>query len=363
MVTQELAAEQMNEEDRAYRGCPVLRDAAILAVLGPIPLPESVGRQGRTEAADVFWCLLAASWAAGARFPLVLPPRRCGTIDSAADLRWGNQTAGVSPVAASQWGLPDGNVGNYRAHAVFGLFRPGKKSVLIIGRYSTCCTETRRGFRRLLAMVGKLFPTTNPDHTELLHTANFITQQDIGGDDSNYINDVELLNAPNVTLLRRGLGFPILVVTGLVFGKVDKQPSIRQLYPIAELGEESGNTRAPLFMRLLVAADQPRIGGEQMEFRDEVMAQLFDAGDPTPKRRLTFNIEVTNDGHTSGIPAFERRTFHNWKRIGRIVFDDAVISYNGDFVIHFRHPTWREDTNDPSTVTRENERKVSQALR
>ena len=39
-------------------------------------------------------------------------------------------------------------------------------------------------------------------------------------------------------------------------------------------------------------------------------------------------------------------------------FDRAVVSYNGDFVIHFRHPTWRDDQNDPATATRINERKV-----
>jgi len=40
------------------------------------------------------------------------------------------------------------------------------------------------------------------------------------------------------------------------------------------------------------------------------------------------------------------------------VFDRAVVSYNGDFVIHFNHPTWRDDPNDPSTATRVKERKV-----
>ena len=41
-----------------------------------------------------------------------------------------------------------------------------------------------------------------------------------------------------------------------------------------------------------------------------------------------------------------------------MTFDNAVASYNGDFVIHFRHPTWRLDRNDPKTATRVDERKV-----
>jgi transposase len=67
---------------------------------------------------------------------------------------------------------------------------------------------------------------------------------------------------------------------------------------------------------------------------------------------------VTDDAETRGPSFRERRTFRNWRRIGTITFDRAVVSYNGDFVIHFRHPTWRYDQNDPATATRINERTV-----
>jgi hypothetical protein len=138
-----------------------------------------------------------------------------------------------------------------------------------------------------------------------------------------------------------------------VFRRVDEEPTIRQLYPIAELGKPDGErTRAPEFMRLLVAPGQPVIPGADLDVRDEVMAHIFDPGDPVPKRTLTFTIEVTDDGHTSGTPFRVRRTFRNWRRIGSLVFDNAVVSYNGDAVIHFQHPTWRRDRNDPATATR-----------
>src|SRR6266487_1881871 len=67
---------------------------------------------------------------------------------------------------------------------------------------------------------------------------------------------------------------------------------------------------------------------------------------------------LSDEGETHGPPFRERRTFRNWRRIGTITFDRAVVSYNGDFVIHFHHPTWRDDQNDPATATRVNERKV-----
>jgi hypothetical protein len=88
------------------------------------------------------------------------------------------------------------------------------------------------------------------------------------------------------------------------------------------------------------------------------MAHIYDKGDPRPKRALEFDIEVTDEGTTRGPQVYERRTFRNWRRIGRIRFTEAVASYNADFVIHFNHPTWRDDPDDPATATRVGERKV-----
>jgi hypothetical protein len=88
------------------------------------------------------------------------------------------------------------------------------------------------------------------------------------------------------------------------------------------------------------------------------MSQIFDRGDPVPRRTLTFTIEVTDHGQTTGPAVKLRRTFQDWRAIGSLVFDNAVISYNGDSVLHFTHPTWREDRNDPKTATRIDGRKV-----
>src|SRR5437763_6890748 len=88
------------------------------------------------------------------------------------------------------------------------------------------------------------------------------------------------------------------------------------------------------------------------------MAQIFDTGEPEAQRILIFNIDVTDNGTTQGTGLMQRRTFQDWHRIGTLVFNDAVISYNGDAVIHFNHPTWREDRNDSSTATRVNGRRV-----
>jgi hypothetical protein len=280
------------------------------------------------------------------------------TVDSRADLRWGPDRSGFRRLLhpngiclIGRWQITDPS-------EYSGYFSAGR-SALVVARYSTCCTETRRGFTRSLSMVGKLFPTTDPNDPTPARPASFITQQDIGGDNTDYINDVELRNAPDTTVLRRGAGLPVILVTGLALARADKMPSIRQLYEIAELGKQPAEpTRAPEYLRFLVAPEQPRIPGDRLDFRDEIMAQIYDRGDPAPKRTLAFDIEVTDEGRTSGPKVRERRTFRNWRRIGRMVFDRAVASHNGDAVIHFSHPTWRDDRNDPRTATRVNGRKV-----
>jgi len=279
-------------------------------------------------------------------------------VDLRADLRWGNDRKGFRRIIHPNGICLTGRWEISEQTPYSGYFQRDSQA-LVVGRYSTCCTETRRGRERSLSLVGKLFPTTDPNHTELLNTANFITQQDIGGDRTDYINDAELRNAPNTTSWRRGFGVPVLLTEAVLFAKTDKQSTQRQLYQIAELGKPEGeSTRTPAFMRLLLDAGQRRIAGEALDFRDEIMAQIFDRGDPIAKRTLTFHIDVTDEGSTRGPDFFQRRTFANWKRIGRLIFDNAVASYNGDFVIHFTHPTWRDDRNDPSTATRVNQRKV-----
>lgn len=280
------------------------------------------------------------------------------TVDSAADLRWGPDRKGFRRIVHPNGVCLIGRWEITEDTGYSGYFARGS-TALTVARYSTCCTETRRGHTRSLSMVGKLFPTADAAATVPMRTANFMTQDDIGGEDTPFINDIELRNAPNTTVSRRGLGAPTLLHVGLVFTNVDTHPTIRQLYTIAELGKPAGEpTRAPEFMRLLVSPDQPRIEGDALDFRDEVMAQIFDRGDGTPKRRLTFHIELTDEGETTGPAVEERRTFRNWRRVGALTFDNAVISYNGDFVIHFPHPTWRENRNDPSTATRIDGRKV-----
>lgn len=355
MKIESYGAIAITEEDRAYRGSRFseVRDAVfanpyqrVWGGLNQPPLPNY-----EVTLSSVLRGLLPF----GKQYLFRQATERA--VDSHADLRWGPDGKGfrrlLHPNGLCLTGTWDINTDTEYS----GYFRNGSQA-RVVARYSTCCAETRRGHTRSLSMVGKLYPT-GVDDSQPSRTASFITQEDIAGDYTDYINDAELRNAPDVSAWRRGSGVTVLLVTGALFQRVDKEPSHRQLYQIAELGKPEGEaTRCPKFMRLLVAADQPRIEGEGLDFRDEVMAQIFDAGDPIPKRTLKFDIEVTDEGKSKGPGVFQRLTFNNWRRIGKMTFDNAVVSYNGDFVIHFNHPTWRHDRNDPSSATRVNERKV-----
>jgi hypothetical protein len=352
----EIGSEQFIDEDRLYSGS---RFREVVDALFANPYQKVWGREGEPPLPDQETTIRSVF---GGLFSLGRPPRfqRASerTLDSGADLRWGPDRKGFTrflhPTGVclvGRWQITEDT-------PYSGYFARGS-TALVVARYSSGAGGNRRGQTRSLAMVGKLFPTIEPGHAMPLRTANFITQEDIGGAQTPSINAAELRNAPDVTVFRRGPAGTLLIKVAAVFQRVDQQPTIRQLYPIAELGKPAGQpTRAPQFMRLLVAAEQPLIAGADLDVRDEVMAQIFDRGDPAPKRRLTFTIDVTDEGITSGTRFRVRRTFRNWRQIGTLVFDNAVVSYNGDAVIHFTHPTWRQDRNDPATATRVNGMKV-----
>lgn len=274
------------------------------------------------------------------------------TVDSRADLRWGADRRGFRRLLHPNGVCLLGRWIIDTPSEYSGYFGDPSEA-LIVARYSTCCTETRRGRRRSLSLVGKLFPTKDPKHLDPLRTANFITQEDIGGDRTEYINDAELRNAPDVTPWRRGWGTPILLITGLLFKFVNVEPAIRQLHTIAELGKPDDQpTRAPEFMRLTVSDEQPRIAGKDLDFRAEILEQFYRREPLVDQdRKLVFHIDVTDQGVRRGLVA-QKWEFDDWQRIGRIEFTEAVASYNSDFVIHFAHPSWRTDRNNPATQTR-----------
>jgi hypothetical protein len=273
-------------------------------------------------------------------------------VKSRADLRWGPDNRGYRRLLHPNGICLFGRWIIDQPTGYSGYFQQGSEA-LIVGRYSTCCTETRRGHTRSLSLVGKLYPTKDENHADPLRTANFITQEDLGGERTIYCNHAKLRNAPDVTPWRRGWGAPILIISGLLFKFVNVEAAVRQLHTIAELGKPDHlPTLTPRFMQLTIPRDQPQIEGSEIDFRDEILAQLYDRGNgEVTGRKLVFDIEVTDEGSRRGLLR-QRWKFGEWHKIGRIEFTEAAASYNSDFVIHFPHPDWRDDPNDPATTRR-----------
>src|SRR6266849_10106761 len=226
MEPEYFGTEEITEEDRAYKGS---RFSEVRDALFANPYQKVWGGDGEPPLPTyqvTLWGVLRGILPFGKRYRFRQATERA--VDSHADLRWGVGGKGFRRIVHPNGICLIGRWTITEETPYSGYFRKGSQA-LVVGRYSTCCTETRRGHTRSLSLVGKLFPTTDPNHTTPHRTANFITQEDIGGANTESINDVELRNAPNTSAWRRRGGLPILMVTGLLFGRVDKQPAHRQL--------------------------------------------------------------------------------------------------------------------------------------
>jgi hypothetical protein len=273
------------------------------------------------------------------------------TLDSFADLRWGSGQ-GVRRILHPNGICLTGVWEITEETSYTGYFAKGSQG-LIVTRYSTGL-GVHRGEKRTLSMVGKLYPTLNP--AEKHRTASFITQDDLGAAYPEGIHDVLLRNAPNITVSKRFPDLGSLFLIGFTFFRVDMKNTIRQLYEIAELGKpEDVPTCCPQFMQLRLRDDNKVGGGDETaDFRDEILLNLH-RPDGT-KVPLVFDIEVADQGEVTGL-LDKKLEVSSWRKIGTITLDEAAASYNGDHVIHFHHPKWRDDVNKaeesgPSTAAR-----------
>lgn len=257
-----------------------------------------------------------------------------------------------------------------------GYFSKGAKG-LIIARISTEGANVSNRETKSLSLVGKIFPTT--DENQVVNTANFFTQDDIGGrSPSDGVNnvltiaDVQMRNAPDVSINKRiesggHAGFLSFLATKKVFEKVDLETTVRQLYQISEAGlpsEEQGV--APKFMKLKYSGERPGFANDKKldDFRIWIKHHIQNY------KPLVFEITVSNKGRIKKVAKSddvnptrlgnERKRIKavtvqglEWSQpIGQIVFDQVIASSGCDHRIHFQHPPWRRNLNDPATVTR-----------
>jgi hypothetical protein len=203
-----------------------------------------------------------------------------------------------------------------------GYFAQGS-SGLIIARASVALSDTTRGNFRGFGLAGKIFPTTDPNHTSPLPTANFFLIDDLGGTMTDHYTDAQLTNEPATTIHPSEALYlaGIAAVASDAFKAADINPGIRQVYPIAELGLGDPTTlHSPKFMKIQ-GAPGPR--SDEADFRNELNVQNYGG-------HLELEIYVSED-----------KT--NWQKVGFIDFTDSVASDSCDHRIHFSHPKYRTD--------------------
>jgi len=204
-----------------------------------------------------------------------------------------------------------------------GYFEQGRRG-RIITRASVALSDTTSGSYRGFGLAGKLFPTDNPDHTELLKTANFFAIDDLGGTMADHYMDAALTNEPKTTI-HPAIALYLATVGGAAsaaFRAADVNPGRRQVYPIAELGMADPTKAVTPRWMMIRGAEGPRF--DQAYFRDEIKAAL-QAGP------IVLDILVTEDRD------------HEWNKIGFIELDEAVASDSCDHRLHFSHPKFRSD--------------------
>ena len=210
-----------------------------------------------------------------------------------------------------------------------GYFRKGRQA-LFVGRASTALTATERGEYRAFGFAGKLFPTTDPD--AVVRTANFVTIEDLGGTlrdhylDAQNTNDIIRISITPAGFFSTAIGIAVARAFSIADGTFDlTQTLVRQLYPIAELGEPaSSRAVAPRWMMIVGSPGVPRFLAD--DFREELSLAHYPRG-------LRFDILVTDTGTRLGTKS--------WRKIGVLDVDDQVSSDSCDHRLHFPHPPFR----------------------
>lgn len=214
-----------------------------------------------------------------------------------------------------------------------GYFREGSEG-LIIARASTALSETERHEYRSFGFAGKIFPTTDVDHAAPLPTADFFTIEDLGGTRRNHwldavlTNDIIHISIRPSSVFQGALAFTVAHAFATADGTFDvTQTLVRQLYPIASLGEPAGTELvAPRWIRVTGSPDTPRVLRD--DFRDELRMDHYPDG-------IILDVDVADDGTRLGPKA--------WRRVGYIHLTESVVSDGCDHRLHFQHPRYRHD--------------------
>ncbi len=214
---------------------------------------------------------------------------------------------------------------NIHADTKYGGYFKKDSKALILVRASTAMSNTKQGEIRSFGFAGKIFPTMNPNQILQENTVNFFLIDDLGGTRARHYTDVALTNEPTVSINSEVLkSFLYVLKVARTFSQVDKNPGIRQVYEISELGETNkSDVITPQWMKVEAKKGQTV---EAKDFRNELKI--------TKNEKLFFSISVASE---------KINNKKAWKNIGEIALDTSVVSSSCDHRLHFHHPKWRSN--------------------
>ncbi len=200
-----------------------------------------------------------------------------------------------------------------------GYFKKGSRG-LFLGRASVTLNGVGRNDKRGFGFAGKIFPTLN--FHETVKTLNFFTADVLLGEYTDRFLEATMTNEPDsgFNLSALTLGYQILKN----FKMVDENPMYRPVNHIAQYGSD-GPWLAPRGIR--ISASQKLQKNNSDDFRSEIIQAL------KMNKNLLFNIDVSRSN--------AKRDGSEWKRIGYITINSAVVSYGCDRQLHFAHPLSR----------------------
>ena len=292
---------QLTDQDRAYPGS-TFRE--VVEALFANPYQRVWGREGEpplpiyeVSLESVFGGLIRSASLTSSTKPVSARGFGRGL---ALGARW----QGLEPPGASERGVPDRTVADHRADRLLRLLRQGS-TALAIGRYSTCCAETRRGTHAIAVDGRQALSHDGPasrdaaSHRELHHAGGHRRRRHRVS--STTPNCATLRTRPLAPRRRRGAA----AEGGLTFGEsTASRPSgscIRLPSSASRMEADAGaRVHAPARRRRISRGFPARIStSATRSWRRSSIAAI-----PTPKRTLTFNIEVTDEGETSraGVP-------------------------------------------------------------
>ena len=202
-----------------------------------------------------------------------------------------------------------------------GYFEQGKQAVLI-ARASSALSETTAGNYRGFGLAVKLYPTDNPNHFFPLKPANFFVIDDLGGTLTRSYLDAPMTNEPALSIRASSIFIaPIAAAAQAAFTAADKNPGIRQLYPVAEMGlRPLQRAVSPKYLKVIGSPLMRRNG--IADFRDELNVNLYGGA-------LDFDVLVSE---AKAGP---------FTKVGYIEFLESVASDSCDHKVHFPHPKFR----------------------